>query len=184
MKITVRTAVGMGERSPLYGPGSKLYYRESKINARITLSRMGKVLEVKCITAAGIVRYLSKLHRSTRSGPTAVVLCNRFMYNFSNHTQRTWSVTLVAPDAWLSKPTIRNTLDTFRRQTKGPIGVCSDLSDRYFWSMKPGIGLTKKKVAIICSTLLSLLVYIELLALPYILYAQAMIVCGDFFYST
>ena len=41
-----------------------------------------------------------------------------------------------------------------------------------------------KTVAIISSTLLWSLVYIELLALPYILYAQTMIVCGDFFYST
>ena len=40
-----------------------------------------------------------KLFRSTRSGLTAVVLCNWSMYNFSNHTQRTWSVTLLAPDA-------------------------------------------------------------------------------------
>ena len=29
-----------------------------------------------------------------------------------------------------------------------------------------------------------ILVSIELLALPYILHVQAMIVCGDFFYST
>ena len=33
---------------------------------------MGKRKEVKCITAAVIIRYPSKLHRSTRSGPTAV----------------------------------------------------------------------------------------------------------------
>ena len=32
----------------------------------------GKRKEVKCITAAVIIRYPSKLHRSTRSGPTAV----------------------------------------------------------------------------------------------------------------
>ena len=132
IKITVRTAVGMGERSPLYDPGSKLYYWEGESNARIIPSRMGKILEVKRITAAGKVRHLCKLHRSTRSGLTAVVLCNRFMYNFSNHTQRTWSVTSLAPNAFFSKPIIRNTLDTFRRQTKGPVGVCSDLSDRYF----------------------------------------------------
>ena len=33
---------------------------------------MEKKKEVKCITAAVITRYPSKLHRSTRSGPTAV----------------------------------------------------------------------------------------------------------------
>ena len=44
--------------------------------------------------------------------------------------QRTWSVTLLAPDASLSKTIIRNALDTFRRQTKGSVGVCSDLFDR------------------------------------------------------
>ena len=74
----------MGERSPPYDPESKLYYWEGEGNARITLSRMGKRLEVKCIAAAGIIRCLSKLHRSTRSGLTAVVLCNQFMYNFYN----------------------------------------------------------------------------------------------------
>ena len=45
----------MGEESPLYDPGSKLYYWESESNARITLSGMGKRKEVKCITAAGII---------------------------------------------------------------------------------------------------------------------------------
>ena len=49
--------------------------------------------------------------------------------------------------------------------------------------MKLGIGFTYKTVAINSRTLLWLLVSIELLALPYILYAQTMIVCGDFFYS-
>ena len=39
-------------------------------------------------------------------------------------------------------------------------------------------------VAVNSSTLSKLLVYIERLALPYILYAQTRIVCGDFFYST
>ena len=29
-----------------------------------------------------------------------------------------------------SKDHIRNALDTFRRQAKGSVGVCSDLSDR------------------------------------------------------
>ena len=33
---------------------------------------MGNRKEVKCVTAAVIIRYPSKLHRSTRSGPTAV----------------------------------------------------------------------------------------------------------------
>ena len=50
--------------------------------------------------------------------------------------------------------------------------------------MELGIGFIKKTVAINSSTLLWLLVYIELLALPYMLYVQTMIVCGDFFYST
>ena len=50
--------------------------------------------------------------------------------------------------------------------------------------MKLVIGLTWKTVAINSSTLLWLLVYIKLLALPYILYAQTMIVCGDFVYSS
>ena len=122
--------MGMGKGSPLYDPGSKFYHWEGESNARITLSGMGKRKEVKCITAAGIIQYPSKLHRSTRSGLTAVVLCNWYMYNFSNHTQRTWSVTLLAPDACFSKTIIKNTLGTFRRQTKGSVGVCSDLSDR------------------------------------------------------
>ena len=33
---------------------------------------MGKRKEVKCVTAAVIIRYPTKLHQSTRSGPTAV----------------------------------------------------------------------------------------------------------------
>ena len=51
--------------------------------------------------------------------------------------------------------------------------------------MKLGIGFSKKTVAINSSTLLWLLsiVAIELLALPYILYVQTMIVCGASFYS-
>ena len=130
IKIRAGTVVGMGKGSPLYDPGSKVCYWEGESNARITLSGMGKRKEVKCITAAGIIRHPNKLHRSTRSGLTAVVLCNWSMYNFSNHTQRTWSVTLLAPGAWLSKIIIRDTRDTFRRQTKGSVGVCSDLSDR------------------------------------------------------
>ena len=91
--------MGRGE-GPLYDPGSKLYYWEGESNASITINGMGKIKKVtKCITAAVIIRYPSKLHRSTRSGLTAVVLCNRSMYNFPNHTRRTWSVTLLAPDA-------------------------------------------------------------------------------------
>ena len=58
--------------------------------------------------------------------------------------------------------------------------MCSDLSDRNL--MKLGIGFTQKTVAINSSTLLRLLVYIELLALPHVLYAQTMIVCGKFFF--
>ena len=119
--------------------------------------------------------------RSTWSGLTAV-LCKWYMYNFSNHTQRTWSVTLLAPDAWLSKNIIRNALDTFRRQTKGSVGVCSDLSDRDL--MNEARNRIHFKNGSSFSTLLWLLVHIELLALPYILYAQTMTVCGDFFYFT
>ena len=92
------TVVGRREGSPLYDPGSKLYYWEGESNASITINGMGKKKEMKCITAAAIIRYPSKLHRSTRSGLTAV-LCNRCMYKFSNHTQWTWSVNLLAPDA-------------------------------------------------------------------------------------
>ena len=36
---------------------------------------------------------------------------------FEENTQRTWSVALLTPDAWLSENIIRNALDTFRRQT-------------------------------------------------------------------
>ena len=130
--------MGRGEGSPLYDPGSKLYYWEGESNAIITINEMGK-RKVKCITAAVIIRYPSKLHRSTRSGLTAV-LCIWPMYNFSSHTQRTCSVTLLAPCAWLNKNIIKNALDTFRRQTKGSVGVRSDLSDRNL--MKLGIGFT------------------------------------------
>ena len=44
------------------------------------MNGMGKIIEVKCFTAAAaavIIRYPSKLHRSTRSGLTAVVLCKK-----------------------------------------------------------------------------------------------------------
>ena len=129
-----------------------------------------------------MIRYPSKMLRSTRSGVTAVVLCNWSMYNFSNHTQRSWSATLLAPDAWLSKTIKRNALDTFRRQ-KGQ-SACARICPIEIWWMKLGIGFAWKTISINSSTLLWLLVYIELLALPYILYAQTMIVCGDYFYST
>ena len=76
IKIRAGTVVGRGEGSPLYDPGSKLYYWEGESNASITTNGMGKRKQVKCITAAVIIRYPSKLHRSTRSGLTAVVLCN------------------------------------------------------------------------------------------------------------
>ena len=65
------TVGGRGEGSPLYDPGSELYYWEGESNASITISGMGKRKEVKYITAAIIIRYPGKLHRSTRSGPTA-----------------------------------------------------------------------------------------------------------------
>ena len=71
-KIRAGTVVGMGEGSPLYDPGSDLYYWEGESNASITINVMGKRKEVECFTAAVIIRYLSKLHQSTRSGPTAV----------------------------------------------------------------------------------------------------------------
>ena len=73
MKFRACTVVEMGEGSPLYDPGSELYYWEGESSASITINGMGKRKEeVKCITAAVIIRYPSKLHRSTRSGPTAV----------------------------------------------------------------------------------------------------------------
>ena len=83
-KIRAGTVVGRGEGSPLYDPGSELYYWEGESNASITINGMGKTKEVEYITAAAIIRYPSKLHRSTRSGLTAVS-CNWSMYNFSNH---------------------------------------------------------------------------------------------------
>ena len=61
-KIRAGAVVGMGEGSPLYDPGSKLYYWEGESNARITMNGMGKRKLVKCNTAAGIIRYPSKLH--------------------------------------------------------------------------------------------------------------------------
>ena len=64
--------MGRGEGSPLYVPGSELYYWEGESIASITINRMGKIKEVRCITAAVVIRYPSKLHRSTRPGPTAV----------------------------------------------------------------------------------------------------------------
>ena len=68
--------MGKGEGSPLYDPGFKLYYWEGESNASITMNGMGKRKEVKCNASAVITRYPSKLHRSTRSGLIAVVLCN------------------------------------------------------------------------------------------------------------
>ena len=62
----------MGEGSPRYDPGSELFYWEGESSASITINGMGKRKEVQCITAAVIIRYSSKLHRLTRSGPTAV----------------------------------------------------------------------------------------------------------------
>ena len=62
----------MGKRSSLYDPRSELYYWEGESNASITINGMGKRKEVKCITAAVLIRYPIKLHRLTRSGPTAV----------------------------------------------------------------------------------------------------------------
>ena len=64
--------MGRGEGSPLYNPGFELYYWEGESSASITINRMGKILEEKSITDAVIIRYPSKLHRSTHSGPTAV----------------------------------------------------------------------------------------------------------------
>ena len=72
---------GMRDRSPLYDSESKLYYWKGERKARIILSGIGKRKEVKRITAAGIIRYPSKFYRSTRSGLTALVLCNWSMYN-------------------------------------------------------------------------------------------------------
>ena len=71
-------------------------------NANITINGMGKRKEKTCISAAVINHYPSKLHGSIRSGLTAV-LSNWSMYNFSDHTQRTWSVTFLAPHAQSSK---------------------------------------------------------------------------------
>ena len=64
--------MGRGEGSPLYDPGRELYYWEGESSASITINGMGKRKEMKCITAAVIIRYPSTLHRSTRFGPTAV----------------------------------------------------------------------------------------------------------------
>ena len=72
IKSRACTAGGMGEGSPLYDPGSELYYCEGESSAGVTINGMGKRKEVKCITAAVTTRYPSKLHRSIRSGPTAV----------------------------------------------------------------------------------------------------------------
>ena len=69
--------MGRGEGSPLYDPGSKLYYWEGESNAGMTINGIEKRKKVKCITAcSGNNNTIPKqLHRSTRSGLTAV-LCN------------------------------------------------------------------------------------------------------------
>ena len=41
-KMKVCTVVGRGKGSPLYDPGSELYYREGESSASITINRMGK----------------------------------------------------------------------------------------------------------------------------------------------
>ena len=46
MKIRADTVVGRGEGSPLYNPGSKLYYLEGESFASITVNGMGKRKEV------------------------------------------------------------------------------------------------------------------------------------------
>ena len=65
--------MGRREESPLYDLGSELYYWEGESSASITINVRGKRKEVKCITAAVIIRNPSKLHRSARSGLTAVL---------------------------------------------------------------------------------------------------------------
>ena len=52
----------MGERGPLYDPGSELYYWEGESSASITMNGMGKK-KVKRITGDVIKRYPSKLHQ-------------------------------------------------------------------------------------------------------------------------
>ena len=41
--------MGMGEGSPLYDPGSELYYWEGETSGSITINGMGKRKEVKCV---------------------------------------------------------------------------------------------------------------------------------------
>ena len=48
------------------------------------------------------------------------------LIGYEENTQQIWSVTLLAAETWLGKNIIRNALDTFRRHTKGSVGVCSD----------------------------------------------------------
>ena len=43
IKIRACTVVGSGEGSPLYDPGSELYYWEGESRARITINGMGKI---------------------------------------------------------------------------------------------------------------------------------------------
>ena len=73
-KIRACNVVCEGERSPPYDPGSELCYWEGESSSSITINGMGKRKEVTCITAAVVIRYPSKLDRSTRSGLTAVAL--------------------------------------------------------------------------------------------------------------
>ena len=71
-KIRAGTVVGTGEGSQLDDLRSELYYWEGESNASIKINGMGKIIDVKCITDAVIIRYPSKLYRLTRSGLIAV----------------------------------------------------------------------------------------------------------------
>ena len=48
IKIRVGTVVGRGEGSPLYDPGSKLYYWEGESIASITINGMGEKSKYYC----------------------------------------------------------------------------------------------------------------------------------------
>ena len=78
---------------------------------------------------------------------------------------------------------MRNALDTFRRQTKGSVGVWSDLSDRNPKNEARN-QIRYRTVAINTSTLLLMLASVKLLALSYILYVKTLTVCGEVFYFT
>ena len=76
-KIRAGTVVGMGEGSPLYDPGSKLYYWEGESNARITPSRMGKRKkseEYYCCGNNTIIKQVAPIDAIWTD--CAVVLCN------------------------------------------------------------------------------------------------------------